>query len=71
MLIAGVITFATLVIGYFSYPIVKFDDTNPHASEQQEIYNNMMLIDDKEYLSAYDITMYYIKAKPRGDIRHY
>ena len=67
MLILGVIIMGMALIFFFRYPVVEFDEHNI----ENEHYNRLMLSEDKTELTPFDITLYYIKAKPRSDVRHY
>ena len=67
MLILGVIIMGMALIFFFRYPVVKFDENNI----ENEHYNRLMLSEDKTELTPFDIALYYIKAKPRSDVRHY
>ena len=64
MLVGGVIICGLVFVGFFKMPMVELD---PSIPEEKRIVEYM----GKEELSAFDVTMYYIKAKPRGDVRHY
>lgn len=64
MMIGGVIIFGVVLVGFFKMPMVELD---PSIPEEKRIVEYM----GKEELSAFDVAMYYIKAKPRGNIRHY
>lgn len=67
MLVAGVIIFGVSLIFFFKFPVVKFDENDTH----NETYHQMMMIEDKTELTPFDITLFYVKAIPRGDVKHY
>lgn len=67
MLVLGIMVFGMSFMFFFKYPVVKFDEGNI----ENEHYNRLMLGEDKSELTPFDITLFYIKAKPRGDVKHY
>lgn len=67
MLILGVMVFGMSLMFFFKYPVVKLDEDNL----QNEAYNQVMLDEDKTELTPFDITLFYVKGKPRGDVKHY
>lgn len=67
-LIAGVIVFGAVVLGYFKYPMVNLNEV---SAEERLAYERVTHIEDKDHLTAFDVTVYYIKGKPRADVKHY
>ena len=67
MLILGVIIMGMVLVFFFRYPVVEFDEHNI----ENEHYNQLMLSEDKTELTPFDIALYYVRAKPRSDVRHY
>lgn len=67
MLILGMMLLGMSLIFFFRYPVIKFDEDNI----ANESYNQLMLNEDKEVLTPFDITLYYVKAIPRSNVKHY
>ena len=67
MLLLGVMALGSFLLFFFNYPVVTFDV----GSADYESYNQLMTSEDKSELTPYDVTLYYIKAIPRGNVNHY
>lgn len=67
MLVLGIMLLGMSLMFFFRYPVVKFDEGNI----ANEPYNQFMLSENKEELTPFDITLYYVKAIPRSNVKHY